>query len=103
MNEVVMRLGLTLSQIGAVMLVVLLTVALLTLLERKVLSWMQDRMGPMEVGPYGILQPVADGLKLFFKEDIIPAGANKFMFSICLLYTSPSPRDATLSRMPSSA
>ena len=85
MNEVVMRLGLTLSQIGAVMLVVLLTVALLTLLERKVLSWMQDRMGPMEVGPYGILQPVADGLKLFFKEDIVPAGANKFMFSMAPL------------------
>ena len=76
------RLALTLSQIGVVMVAVLLTVAALTLLERKVLGWMQDRMGPMEVGPYGILQPVADGLKLFFKEDIIPAGANKFMFSM---------------------
>jgi len=81
-NEVVVRLALTFSQIGAVMGVVLLTVAVLTLLERKVLSWMQDRMGPMEVGPYGILQPVADGLKLFFKEDIIPAGANKIMFGM---------------------
>jgi NADH-quinone oxidoreductase subunit H len=76
------RLALTLGQISAVMVAVLLTVALLTLLERKVLGWMQDRMGPMEVGPYGILQPVADGLKLFFKEDIIPAGANKLMFSL---------------------
>ena len=82
MNEVAIRLALTLSQIGVVMGLVLLTVAVLTLLERKVLSWMQDRMGPMEVGPYGILQPVADGLKLFFKEDIIPAGANKIMFSM---------------------
>ncbi len=82
METVLIRLGLTLSQIAVVMVAVLTTVALLTLLERKVLGWMQDRMGPMEVGPYGILQPVADGLKLFFKEDIIPAGANKFMFSM---------------------
>ncbi len=82
MNEVVVRLALTVSQIAVVMGVVLLSVAVLTLMERKVLSWMQDRMGPMEVGPYGILQPVADGLKLFFKEDIIPAGANKIMFSM---------------------
>ncbi|MFB3146543.1 MAG: NADH-quinone oxidoreductase subunit NuoH [Nitrospirales bacterium] len=82
MNEVVVRLALTVSQIAVVMGIVLLTVAVLTLMERKVLSWMQDRMGPMEVGPYGILQPVADGLKLFFKEDIIPAGANKIMFSM---------------------
>ena len=82
MLETGIKLTLTLTQIGAVMVTVLLTVALLTLLERKVLGWMQDRMGPMEVGPYGVLQPIADGLKLFFKEDIIPAGANKFMFSM---------------------
>jgi NADH-quinone oxidoreductase subunit H len=60
----------------------MLTVMVLTLAERKVLGWMQDRMGPMEVGPYGVLQPIADGLKLFFKEDIIPAGANKFLFTL---------------------
>src|SRR5919205_3532796 len=74
--------GISLVKIVLVMAVVLATVAFLTLAERKVLGWMQDRMGPMEVGPYGVLQPLADGLKLFFKEDIIPAGANKFLFSL---------------------
>ena len=82
MTEVGIKLAFTLAQIAVVMGVVLLTVMVLTLAERKVLGWMQDRMGPMEVGPYGILQPIADGLKLFFKEDIIPAGANKFLFSL---------------------
>ncbi len=82
MAELGLKLAFSLTQIVVVMTVVLTTVAILTLLERKVLGWMQDRMGPMEVGPYGILQPLADGLKLFFKEDIIPAGANKFLFSI---------------------
>jgi len=81
-TELSLRLAVSLAQIAAVMGIVLLTVMILTLAERKVLGWMQDRMGPMEVGPYGILQPIADGLKLFFKEDIIPAGANKFMFSL---------------------
>ncbi len=71
----------TILQIAAVLGVVLTHVAYLTYAERKILSDMQDRLGPMEVGPHGLLQPLADGLKLFFKEDIIPAGANKIIFS----------------------
>jgi len=81
-TEIGLRLAVSLTQIVAIMAIVMLTVLILTLAERKVLGWMQDRMGPMEVGPYGILQPIADALKLFFKEDIIPAGANKFLFSM---------------------
>lgn len=87
MTELSLRLAVSLAQILAEMSIVIVTIATMTYFERKVLGWMQDRMGPMEVGPYGILQPVADGIKLFFKEDITPAGANKAMFALAPMLT----------------
>jgi NADH-quinone oxidoreductase subunit H len=67
-------------KIAVVLGVGLLHVAYATYFERKVIGHMQVRLGPMRVGPHGLLQPFADGLKLFFKEDIIPAQADKPVF-----------------------
>jgi NADH-quinone oxidoreductase subunit H len=58
----------------------MLAVAYLTLWERKLIGWMQIRIGPNRVGPAGLLQPIADGVKLLFKEVIFPANANKVLY-----------------------
>jgi NADH-quinone oxidoreductase subunit H len=58
----------------------LILFSLMTYLERRLLAFMQFRLGPNRTGPAGILQPVADGIKLFFKEELIPEGANKWLF-----------------------
>ena len=71
-----------LIKIGIVFGVLSGVVALMTLAERKVAAFIQVRLGPMRVGPHGILQPLADGVKLMLKEDILPAKADKWIFTL---------------------
>jgi NADH-quinone oxidoreductase subunit H len=65
----------------------MIAMAYLTYAERKIIGAMQLRQGPMTVGPYGLLQPIADGVKLFFKETVIPTGANKIVFVMAPMVT----------------
>lgn len=71
----------------AIAVPLLVAVAYLTLLERKVMASMQRRKGPNVVGAYGLLQPLADGLKLFLKESIVPASAHKGIFILSPILT----------------
>ncbi len=70
---------LTAIKIGLLLFIVLTVNAYLTWFERKVVALMQSRIGPHRVGPHGLLQPAADGLKFLFKEDAMPAGVAKFV------------------------
>ena len=70
----------TVIKIVVVLFVLLTSIAYLTWLERKVIGHIQSRWGPYLVGPHGLLQPLADGLKFMFKEDIVPAEANRVVY-----------------------
>jgi NADH-quinone oxidoreductase subunit H len=72
----------TLAKIVAILLPILLCVAYLTYWERKMIGWMHIRVGPNRVGPFGLLQPIADAVKLIFKEVITPAQADRSLFYI---------------------
>ncbi|HIH2763350.1 MAG TPA: NADH-quinone oxidoreductase subunit NuoH [Candidatus Azoamicus sp.] len=70
----------TLIKIIVILVPLMLGVAYLTFIERKVIAYMHDRIGPNRVGPYGLLQPIADAIKLLLKELIIPTKANKYLY-----------------------
>ena len=75
------NLVIPLLKIVIVLNATLVAVTYMVLLERKVIAWAQSRLGPMRVGPYGVLQPVADAIKLMIKEDITPVRADKWVFT----------------------
>ena len=77
----------TLILISLIMIPLLVVVAYYTYAERKIIASMQGRLGPNVVGPKGLLQPFADGVKLFFKEIIIPTDSNKFLFLLAPVIT----------------
>ncbi|MDH3301422.1 MAG: NADH-quinone oxidoreductase subunit H, partial [Acidimicrobiia bacterium] len=70
------------AKAGIAFALVLVSVMLMVWFERKVVSRLQNRIGPNVAGPFGLLQTLADGIKLFFKEDIIPTRADRFVFQL---------------------
>jgi NADH-quinone oxidoreductase subunit H len=86
-NEYGLPTAITVAYIVGIVIVLLGAVAYLTLAERKVIAAMQLRKGPNVVGPFGLLQPIADGVKLLMKETVIPSGANRVVFLFAPMLT----------------
>jgi NADH-quinone oxidoreductase subunit H len=99
MPELLQQLVIIVAQIVPVVIVLILCVAYLTLAERKIIGYMQNRIGPNRVGPKGLLQPFADTFKLVFKEVIIPSRANRFLFLVAPIL-SIAPAFATWAVIP---
>jgi NADH-quinone oxidoreductase subunit H len=70
----------TLLKIFAILIPLIISVAYLTFLERKVIGYMQDRIGPNRVGPFGLGQPIADVIKMLCKEIIVPTASNRYLY-----------------------
>ncbi len=75
-----MEITLVIAKIGLVLLVILTLAAYLVFAERRILAWIQDRKGPNRVGPFGLLQPLADLIKLLTKEDFCPPAGDRWLF-----------------------
>lgn len=76
------EVGIVALKVGLAFAVLLVSVMFMVWFERKVISDMQNRIGPNQAGPFGLLQTLADGIKLFFKEDLVPTRADKFVFAL---------------------
>jgi len=91
MPDAIIKILFDLAKVVGVFMGVLTTATILIWVERRVSAWMQDRSGPNRVGPFGLIQPIADVVKLIMKEDIIPAKAERFTFVLaCFLIAVPS-------------
>ena len=87
LQEFLIPCAVLLSGVLLVVIPLLVGIIYLTYFERKVIGAIQLRRGPNVVGPFGLLQPIADGIKLFLKETIIPSGSNKFLFILAPMIT----------------
>ena len=81
-DNILLDIGLAIVKSAIVVVLLLAAFAYMTLWERKFVARLQMRYGPNRVGPFGLLQPVADAIKLFFKESVVPRGADRWIYPL---------------------